>query len=757
MVRDGTADSTPEGVRPLSGWGRPACYHCADFRPHAAKRDTERYDGNDAKPNFPLSVSRPSQLLAAAAVAAVLLAPPLRAADDAVTLNFVNADIDAVIRAVGEMTGRNFVLDPRVKGVVNIVSATPVPRALIYPTLLSALRLQGLAAIEGPGVTKIVPEAEAKQQGMPVVTGPVTVGGDRLVTAVYMLKYESATQLVNVLRPLITPNNAIAAVPTANALVITDYAENLKRIDRIIASLDVTPAGEPIVVPLRNASALDIVPMLTRLLADTAPGGGGVTDAQQRLTLVADARSNSVLIRGENAARLARVRALIGELDTPGRAGGNISIIYLKNADAVRVARTLRALFSGGGDAGEVTPATSLAPNAGGLAAGGMPTATAAGAGATATVTAAPAGGGGGAGLAASGVTIQADAANNALLVMASEPLYNNIRAVVDKLDVRRAQIYVEALVVEVSADKAAEFGIQWNILDANKINNGATQVGGGTNFGTRGTGTNIIDAQANLGSLGQGLNLGIIRGTINIPGLGTITNLALLARALESDANTNILSTPNLLTLDNEQASIIVAENVPFITGQYAQTGSTATVTPFQTIERKDVGLILRVKPQITEGGSVKLTIYEEVSRIQDTTNAAGIITSKRSLESTVMVDDGQIIVLGGLIQDSYTDGTNKVPVVGDVPVLGQLFRYDNRRRIKTNLMVFLKPTVVRTSSAGAALTGDRYDYLIGEQQRLAPGPRLFWPDQTEPRLPPITQPPAPVATPPAPSPGAK
>jgi general secretion pathway protein D len=311
--------------------------------------------------------------------------------------------------------------------------------------------------------------------------------------------------------------------------------------------------------------------------------------------------------------------------------------------------------------------------------------------------------------------------------------------------------------VVEVSADKAAEFGIQWNILDANKLNNGATQVGGGTNFGTRGTGTNIIDAQASLGSVGQGLNLGIIRGTINIPGLGTITNLALLARALGSDANTNILSTPNLLTLDNEQASIIVAENVPFITGQYAQTGTTATVTPFQTIERKDVGLILRVKPQITEGGSVKLTIYEEVSRIEDTTNAAGIITNKRSLESTVMVDDGQIIVLGGLIQDSYTDGTNKVPVVGDVPILGQLLRYDNRRRIKTNLMVFLKPTVVRTSSAGAALTGDRYDYLIGEQQRLAPGQRFFWPDQSEPRLPPITQPPAPVATPAAPLPGAK
>jgi general secretion pathway protein D len=693
-------------------------------------------------------------LLAAAAVAALLLAQPLPAADDAVTLNFVNADIDAVIRAVGEMTGRNFVLDPRVKGVVNIVSVTPVPRALIYPTLLSALRLQGLAAIESEGVTKIVPEAEAKQQGMPVITGPVGAGGDRLVTAVYTLKYESAVQLVNVLRPLITPNNAIAAVPTANALVITDYAENLKRIDRIIASLDVAPAGEPIVVPLHNASALDMVPMLTRLLADASPGAGGASpDAQQRLTLVADVRSNSVLVRGENAARLARVRALIEQLDTPGRASGNISIIYLKNADAVRVARTLRALLTGGSDTGEATPSASLAP-AGGLATGTMATTGAA----VVTPVATPAGtlGGGAGGFTASGVTIQADAANNALLVMAPEPLYNNIRAIVEKLDVRRAQIYVEALVVEVSADKAAEFGIQWNLLDPNKLNNNATQVGGGTNFGTRGTGTNIIDAQANLGSLGQGLNLGVIRGTINIPGLGVITNLALLARALGSDANTNILSTPNLLTLDNEQANIIVAENVPFITGQYAQTGSTATVTPFQTIERKDVGLILKVKPQITEGGSVKLTIYEEVSRIEDTTNAAGIITNKRSLESTVMVDDGQIIVLGGLIQDSFTDGTSKVPLVGDVPVLGSLFRYDNRRRIKTNLMVFLKPTVVRNSTAGAALTGDRYDYLIGEQQRLAPGPRAFWPDQTQPRLPPITEPPPPVATPAAPPPEA-
>jgi len=676
------------------------------------------------------------RLLAAAALAALLLAASARAADEPVTLNFVNADIEAVVKAVAEMTGRNFILDPRVKGTVNIVSARPVPVSLVYPTLLSALRLQGYAAVESDGVTKIVPEADAKQHASPVITGPVTTGGDRLVTEVYVLKSESAAQLVNVLRPLITPNNSIAAVPTGNALVITDYADNLRRIERIIASLDVPPGGEPIVVPLRNASALDLVQILNRLLADGGGAPGALPDAQQRVSVVADPRSNSVLVRAENPSRLARVRALIEQLDTPGRAGGNIFIIYLKNAEAVRVAQTLRALLSGGTDAAG-TSTLALAPTAP-LSSAGTTTTTATAAPlvpASIVSSSTPA-------FTAGGATIQADSANNALLIMAPEPVYNNIRAVVEKLDIRRAQVYIEALVVEVTADKAAEFGIQWNLLDPNKFKNNSTQVGGGTNFGTRGTGTNIIDAQANLSSVGQGLNLGIIRGTISIPGIGLITNLALLARALESDNNANILSTPNLLTLDNEQARIIVAQNVPFITGQYAQTGSSTTVTPFQTIERKDVGLILTVKPQITEGGSVRLAIYEEVSRVQDTSNPAGIITNKRSLESTVVVDDGQIVVLGGLIQDSLTDGSSKVPLAGDVPVVGALFRYDNRQRTKTNLMVFLKPTVVRTGTATTSVTVDRYEYLMGEQQRLKPIERPFWPDPSVPELPPLPPP---------------
>jgi general secretion pathway protein D len=699
------------------------------------------------------------RFLAVLFLAAALAAPLGRAADDMVTLNFVNADIDAVVKAVAEMTGRNFILDPRVKGVVNIVSARPVERSLVYPTLLSALRLQGFTAVEGDGITKIVPEADAKQQGSTVVMGGkpgggVGAGGDRLVTEVFALKYESAVQLVNVLRPLITPNNAIAAVPTGNALVITDYAENLKRIEKIVGSLDVPPAGEAIMVPIRYASALDLVQIMGRLLVDSPGAPGAAPDAQQRVTLVADTRSNSILVRGENASRVARARALIEQLDTPGRVGGNIFIIYLKNADAVRVARTLRALFSGGNDPTTESPPLQTLPGLGTPITAGAPGSATPSAASPLGASASP----GAAGFTGGGATIQADPTNNALIVMAPEPIYNNIRAIVEKLDVRRAQIYVEALVVEVTADRAAEFGIQWNILDPNKLNNNQTQLAGGTNFTPRGTGTNLLDAQVNLNGVGQGLNLGIIRGSITIPGIGVITNLALLARALQTDANTNILSTPNLLTLDNEEARIVVGQNVPFITGQYAVTGSATTPTPFQTIERKDVGLTLRVKPQITEGGSVRMVIYEEVSRITDTTNPAGIITSKRSLESTVAVDDGQIIVLGGLIEDSFTDGSSRVPVVGDLPVLGALFRYDNRERTKTNLMVFLKPTVIRTAAAGATLTNERYDYLMGEQERLRPAPREFWPDQTVPVLPllpstPPNAPPAGLPSSPAPS----
>ena len=406
--------------------------------------------------------------------------------------------------------------------------------------------------------------------------------------------------------------------------------------------------------------------------------------------------------------------------------------MYLKNADATKVAQTLRSVMNGEAAApAVVTPLTSTTPL--GASAGMAPGTPVQ----PATVANPFQPSGSGSSSVVNGVTIQADTTNNALIINAPEAIYNNLRAVVELLDVRRAQVFVEVLVCEITAEKAAEFGIQWQALNGLSSNN--TQVIGGTNFNARGSGGNIIDTAVNIGSAGQGLNLGIVRGQVFIPGIGTIANLGLLARALESDVNANILSTPNLLTLDNEQAQVVIGQNVPFITGQYAQTGTQTTPTPFQTIERRDVGLTLRVKPQITEGGTVRMSIFQEVSSVQDLTinNASGPITNKRSLETNVLVDDGQIIVLGGLLQDALSNGEDKVPVLGDVPGFGSLFRYGTRKRTKTNLMIFLRPTVIRDAASAQGLSNDRYDYVIGAQKKSSPDERLYWPDTSTPELP--------------------
>ncbi len=709
-------------------------------RPGPIRRQMPDHDRGARKLRIVSSLRRHIATIArwtAGLLAALALALPASGVDDTVTLNFVNADIDAVVKAVSEITGRNFVVDPKIKGTVNIISARPVPKSLVYPTLLSALRLQGVVAVEGNGVTKLVLETDAKMHGSDVGSGNAAGGGDRLQTQVIILRNESAQQLVTVLRPLITPNNTIAAFPGANALVITDYAENLRRIEKIIASLDQPPAGEPSIVTLKYASALDIVPMINRLLGAEAATtqGGQPGDAQQRVTLVADPRSNSVMLRSDNQARAARVKAMIEQLDTPGRAGGNMYVVYLKNAEATRVAQTLRALLSGGSDASpQPSQGPSMIANTLGAASasGGAPSQPATAPSQANPFSGANAGGGGGA--LPGGLTIQADTASNALIIMGPEPMYNNLRTIIDRLDVRRAQVFVEALIVEVAADRVAEFGIQWQILQG--INKTNVQGFGGTNFGTRDSGNNIISGSLNLGALGQGLNAGILNGTVTIPGLGTITNLAFLARALEQDAGANILSTPTLLTLDNEEARIIVGQNVPIVTGQYT-TPSSSTVQPFQTFDRRDIGVMLRVKPQITEGGTVRLMIYQEVSRIESFSTTTGLVLSKRALESSVIVDDQSVAVLGGLIQDTFSDGSDRVPILGDLPLLGALFRYDARKRQKVNLMIFLKPTVVRTDAQGRQLTSERYDYIQGEQLRSRPDPRYFWMDQTVPTLP--------------------
>ena len=649
---------------------------------------------------------------------------------DVVTLNFVNAEIEGVVKVVSEITGKNFLLDPRVKGTINIVSAKPVARAFVYDMFLAALRLQGFAAVEDRGIVKIVPEADAKLHSGPT-TGPsdtAHTGGDRIETRIFTLKFESATQMVPILRPLIAPNNTIFAYQNSNTLVITDYANNLQRLERIIDSIDQPGGVDPVVIALQYASAVDVAQTANRLFTETQAQAAGA-EPNQRLTIVADARSNSLLVRSGDPARLARLRKFIGILDNPTSASGNIHVVYLKNAEAVKLAETLRAIYQGeSGAPGASTAAPASRPMT--PATLGGPTATSAQnqGGQTSFAnnqSAAP--------VAVAGI-IQADAATNSIIITAPDAIYNNIRAALEKLDVRRAQVYVEALIVEVTASKAAEFGIQWQ--DLSGLGKTTTQPFGGTNFGT--AGQNIIGISQNPATAGAGLNIGIVKGQVSIPGIGPILNLGVLARALETDANANILSTPTLLTLDNEEAKIIIGQNVPFITGQYAVSGAGTTPTPFQTVERHDVGLTLQIKPQISEGGTVRLQIYQEVSSIDDKANAAGVITNKRAVESTVLVDDKQIVVIGGLIQDTVNDGVQKVPVLGDIPILGALFRYKTRSHTKTNLMIFLRPTLVRNSEDSGSYTGERYDYILGEQEKARPVHDVVLPDVPSPTLPP-------------------
>ncbi|HYM48622.1 MAG TPA: type II secretion system secretin GspD, partial [Burkholderiaceae bacterium] len=548
-----------------------------------------------------------------------------------------------------------------------------------YDQLLTALRLQGFAIVQTGNVARVVPEADAKLQGGAVVIPKgAAPSGDQLVTQVFRLQYESATAMVPILRPLIAPNNTISAYPQNNTLVITDYADNLRRIQRIIESIDTPATSDVELIPVKNGLALEIATVVNRVLDEGARAAGQATDAGQRVSILAEPRTNSIIIRAPSPQRLQLAKSLIAQLDKPALTPGNINVIHLRNAEAVRLAPLLRAIIGAdpsfvpqGGGTG-LSPTTPSAPGA----QPGLTLGTQAGTAPGIGQIAGGAGAGGAGGLAG---MIQADPATNSLIITAPEPLQRNIRAIVDKLDTRRAQVVIESLIVEVTADKAAEFGIQWQALGG--IDDSGTSVIGGTNFG--GTGTNIIGASQNIASLGQGLNLGVVRGRVNIPGVGEVLNLAFLARALATSADANILSTPTIQTLDNEEAKFLVGQNIPLITGSFTQTGGAAT-NPFQTFERRDIGLQLRVKPQISEGGVVRLAIYQELSSIQNTLTAAqgGIITNKRSFESSVLVEDGNIVVLGGLIEDRTDNSKSQVPVLGDIPFVGGLFRYENRGR---------------------------------------------------------------------------
>ena len=673
-------------------------------------------------------------------------------AGEPVTLNFANAEIEAVARTMATITGRNVVVDPRVKGQLTLITERAVPPMAAFQQFLAALRLQGFTVVESAGLYKVVPEADAKLQGgsVSVSQGGATGGpaGGQIVTQIFKLNFENAANLVPVLRPLISPNNTINVNPGNNSLVITDYADNLQRLARIVAAMDVSNATDVEVIPLRNAIAADLVPLVSRLIDGGSNGAAptavqGQTDNAFKTTLLAEPRSNSLILRAANPARVAMVRSLVEKLDQPPAPGssastGNIHVVYLKNADATKLATTLRAAMSSASGAattstggnGSSTPSTTtgitntsmLGSGTSSSSAGlGSGTALGAGAGSSNTNSNQPSTGG----------QIQADPTTNSLIISAPEPQYRQLRAVIDKLDGRRAQVLVESLIVEVSASKLAQFGIQWQgTIGAG--NNGTVGVIG-TNSGT--AGANILGATAAIasrnattiatavGSLGGGLNMALA------PRINGQYYLGALANFLQNSGDANVLSTPNLMTLDNEEAKIVIGNNVPFVTGSYANTGgNSGAVNPFNTVERKDVGLMLRVRPQISENGTVKMSIYQEVSKIDAATlkDTNGPTTSKRSIESNVVVDDGNIIVIGGLLEDSYSQAEDKVPVMGDIPVVGALFRSENRSRKKTNLMVFLRPVVVRDSMTSDALMTDRYEAIRALQQVVQPDNNL-------------------------------
>ena len=582
-------------------------------------------------------------------------------AAEPVNLDLRDAEIGAVIETVGKITGRNFVVDPRVKGKVSVVSPQPLTPDEVYQVFLSMLEVNGFAAVEQGPVVKVVPDVNARQSATPVFTGSAEADGATLVTRVLRVENVPAAQLVPVLRPLVPQNGHVAAYPETNMLVISDTAANVARLSRIVASIDRPTYSEAEVVKLEHASAEDVVRVLRSL--------GG---EQQGAGPVADPRTNSVILGGDPTSRL-RMRALVEHLDAPVAPTGNTMVLYLKYAEAADMVPILQGVLGETGGAQGAPPAR---------------------------------------GAGAGGTSIQAFEATNALVVTAPRDQLDSLRNIIHQLDIRRPQVMVEALIVEVAADRTKELGLQW-LIDGNG-DGGPIALTNFTNAST--TLADVATALLNdeVPPIGGGLTAG--GGDFD----GKNTDFGVLLRALLTDSTTNILSTPTLMTLDNEEAEIVVGQNVPFVTGSFSQTGSDVPgVNPFQTIQREDVGLTLKVEPQINEGGAIQLTVEQEVSSISQSAgvSAADIITNKRSIKTRVLVDDGQLIVLGGLIDDQINTREQRVPVLGDVPVFGHLFRYRDRDSTKRNLMVFLRPSVLRLPADAATLTSGKYRYIRDQQ----------------------------------------
>lgn len=622
-------------------------------------------------------------LLAAAnlpSLAQDAVAPPspdaVSQAENSLTLNFQDADIRAFIAAVADLTGRNFVVDPRVQGRVTVISSAPTDPNDLYEVFLSILKVHGFTAVEKSGVTKIVPEMVAKQDATPTVAPGSLRAGEEIVTGVIPVHYASAAELVPVLRPLLPQDSHMAATVGTNTLVVADSAANVRRMVDIVAKLDIDNSRSVDVVRLEHASATEVATML-ETLANKA-NGANPTPGENTSAFAADERTNSILIAGTPQTKL-RFRALISSLDTPQGELETIKVIYLRHANAEDLVTVLQEI---------VTGQSAGAPRAGGD--GGAPSNRP-----RRPVQAALGGGSFG------NIGITADESTNALIVQGPPRDVKRVLEVVDQLDVRRAQVLVEGIVAEVSNAQDDELGIQW------KTSLPVDGFVAGTRFpGSASGGIDSPFDPEDGPSFLSGLTLGYL----------SSGDLRALVRALSGDQYTNVLSTPSLMTLDNAEAEIVVGQNVPFVTGQFTN-ATTTPDQPFQTIQRQDVGIKLKVKPQINDGDTVTMEIEQEVSSVDESTQGADLITNKRSIKTNVQVDDGAIVVLGGLIGDDARTNEDKVPLLGDIPLVGNLFKNTRRSLSKTNLMVFLRPQIVRDRERAKTLSLDRYDDIRSKQ----------------------------------------
>ncbi len=622
------------------------------------------------------------QLIIGVVMALVLSMP---AVADEITLNLKDADIRALISTVSKFTGKNFIIDPRVKAKITVISAETLTPEEVYEVFLSILQVHGYAAVTTGSVIKIVPEVNAKQGPLPMSTSAKGEGGDELITKVISLDHVPAAQLVPILRPLVPQQGHLAAYNPTNTLIITDHAGNIQRLMRIIAGVDRAESDELEVIPLRHASAPELVRIVNSLYPQSAK------DQANKINLAADERTNSILMSGERAIRL-KIRTTIIQLDTPlDDGGGNTHVIYLSYAKAENMMNILTGLQ-------EQTKKTAASKR--------VPAAKAAGA----------ARGVAGASFISDTAIIQADEETNALIITADPNTLLTLKSVIRQLDIRRAQVHIEAIIAEISTNRDKEVGVG-TVIDGTESSETTFPVGisnlvglGDLIAAAAGSEDAALDVLTNLGS---GLTIGV--GAETSSGV----RYGLILKALQTDSAANILSTPSIVTLDNEEAEIIVAQNLPFITGSFTGAGSVNPQNPFTTIERQDVGLTLRVTPQINEGDTIKLDLEQEVSDVVSITEDSGPVTRKRSIKTSVLVDDGGILVLGGLIEEIVDDTRSKVPLLGDIPVLGWLFTSRASTKRKQNLMVFLKPSILRDFTDSAYVTNEKYNYLRAEQMR--------------------------------------